>query len=246
VIERLTDPAILEPVLNRDWPWAGFAIGDLEPVWMRQCEWWRADGTVVLLFDGLKPRLVSHYGDNSGLAAILASMKEDRIWANIRTESLAIFERFYRPVKAVTMHRMYLDRPVDSTGEAVRLTSSDRLEIEELLKQGEWVLFLPDALAAGHYYGIREHGRLIALAGTHLASVRYNVAGLGSVFTHPDYRGRGLAKICCSHVLASVGRAGIGRVVLNVEEEKVAARGIYERLGFRMACTYLDGECVRI
>jgi hypothetical protein len=42
--------------------------------------------------------------------------------------------------------------------------------------------------------------------------------------------------------LASIGRAGIRRIVLNVEDEKVTARRIYERLGFQTACTYLDGE----
>jgi len=245
-MQRVTEPAILEPVLNQDWPWAGFALGDLEPEWMPHCEWWHSGGAFVLLFDGLSPRLMCHYGDASGLAPILASMSDARIWANIRPESEAIFRQFYRPDKVVRMRRMFLDRPVASTGEAVRLCSSDRLEIEDLLKQGEWVLFLPQALASGHYFGIRENGRLVAVAGTHLASSRYDIAALGTVFTHPDHRGRGLARICSSHVLESIGRAGIRRVVLNVEDEKVTARHVYERLGFQTACIYLDGECVRI
>ena len=29
-MQKLDDPAALEPILNQDWPWAGFAIGDLE------------------------------------------------------------------------------------------------------------------------------------------------------------------------------------------------------------------------
>jgi predicted GNAT family acetyltransferase len=189
---------------------------------------------------------VCHYGDASGLASILASMKDERIWANIHPEVDDTFRRFYRPDKAVDMRRMYLDRPILSTGEAVRLSLSDRFEIEQLLKQGEWVLFLSRALASGHYYGVRENGRLIAIAETHLASSRYNIAALGTVFKHPDHRGKGWAKICSTHVLASIGRAGIRRVILNVEDEKVAARRIYQRLGFQTACTYLDGECARI
>jgi predicted GNAT family acetyltransferase len=99
---------------------------------------------------------------------------------------------------------------------------------------------------SGHFYGIRENGRLIALAGTHLATARYNIAALGTVFTHPSHRGKGLAAVCCGSVLASLSRAGIHRVVLNVEEDKLAARRIYEKLGFRTACNYLDGEWVRI
>jgi GNAT superfamily N-acetyltransferase len=247
---RLTKAAVLESILNRDWPCAGFALGDLEPEWMPRCEWWRSAGTIALLFDGLTPRLMCPYGDASGFAPILASMKDERIWANVRPDFQETFERFYRPEKTVVMRRMYLEEPVarigDTAGEAVALSAADGREIEELLQQGEWVLFLPHARASGHYYGVRENGRLVAIAGTHLSSARYNIAALGSVFTHPDHCGKGLGRICSSHVLESVGRTGIRRVVLNVEEQKAAARRIYERLGFRTACTYLDGECVRI
>jgi GNAT superfamily N-acetyltransferase len=245
-VQRLTDPAALETILNRDWPWAGFAIGDLESEWMRHCEWRQSAGSLVLLFDGLSPRLLCPYGDVSGLATILASISEPHVWGNIRPESEAVFRQFYRPEKCVSMRRMYLERPVASIGEAVPLTPADRPAIEELLKTGEWVLFLPGCLASGHYYGVRENGRLIALAGIHVASVRYNIGALGTVFTHPGHRGKGLARTCCSHVLASLGRAGIRRVVLNVEDGRAAAHRVYERLGFVTACTYLDGECVRV
>lgn len=245
-VQQLTDPAILEPILNQDWPWAGFALADLEPEWTQHCEWRQSADSLVLLFDGLSPRLLCHYGDASGLATILASISEPRVWANVRPECEAVFRQFYRPEKCVPMRRMYLDCPVASVGEASPLTPADRPEIEGLLKTGEWVLFLPGCLASGHYYGVRENGRLIAMAGVHVASVRFNIGALGTVFTHPGYRGRGLAKVCSSHVLASLGRAGIRRVVLNVEDEKAAARRVYERLGFVTACTYLDGECVRV
>jgi predicted GNAT family acetyltransferase len=114
------------------------------------------------------------------------------------------------------------------------------------LKQGEWLFFLPHALVSGHYHGIRENGRLIAMAGTHMASSRYNIAALGTVFTHPGHRGRGLARICCSHVLNSISYVGIHRVVLNVEDEKVAARGIYDALDSKQLALTWTAECVRI
>ncbi|HEY2018412.1 MAG TPA: GNAT family N-acetyltransferase [Bryobacteraceae bacterium] len=245
-MQTITDPAVLEPWLNRDWPWGGFAIGDLEPQWMRHCEWRQSANTIVLLFSGLSPLLICHYGDESGLAPILESLNEPRVWVNIRPEFEDTFRRFYRPEKCVRMRRMYLEQPVASIGKASSLSPSDRSEIEDLLATGEWVLFLPECLATGHYYGVRENGRLVAIAGTHLASPRYNIAALGTVFTHPAHRGKGLAAVCSSHVLSSIGRAGIRRVVLNVEDQKDGARRVYERLSFRTACTYLDGECVRI
>jgi ribosomal protein S18 acetylase RimI-like enzyme len=245
-MKRLSDPAVLERLLNQDWPWAGFALGDLEPEWMEHCEWWQVSDTVVLLFDGLTPRLCCAYGDTSGLAQILECLKGGRIWANIRPEAEDIFRRFYRPEKIVSMRRMYLNGPFPARTEAIRLDPTDQLAIEELLKQGEWVLFLPQALASGHFYGIRENDKLVAMAGTHLASARYNIAALGSVFTHPARRGKGLATICCKAVLASLSEAGISRAVLNVEEEKLGARHIYEKLGFQTACIYIDGQWARL
>lgn len=244
-MQRLTDPAVLEGILNRDWPWAGFAIGDLEPESMRHCEWLLEGDSLVLLFDGLAPRLLCHYGEPSAIAPILAAIDEARVWANIHPGCEVTFHRFYQPEHCVRMCRMYSEQAVPAEGRAECLLPADRTEIEELLATGEWVLFLPDRLDGGFYYGVRENGRLVAIAGTHLASTRYNIAALGSVFTHPAHRGKGLARICCSHVLAAIGQAGIRRIVLNVEEAKASARGLYEGLGFRTACVYTDGEYVR-
>lgn len=245
MIRRVTDPAVLEAILNRDWQWAGFAIGDLEPQWMPHCEWLLNGASLLLLFDGLSPRLLCPYGDPSALAPILAGIAEPRVWANIHPACEETFHRFYLPERCVRMCRMYLEQAVSAEGHAVALSPADRSEIEELLAAGEWVLFLPDRLEDGFYYGVRENGRLVAIAGTHIASTRYNIAALGSVFTHPHHRGKGLARICCSHVLAAISEAGIRRVVLNVEESKSSARRLYEGLGFRTSCVYSDGEYVR-
>ncbi|MBS1874164.1 MAG: GNAT family N-acetyltransferase [Acidobacteria bacterium] len=241
-----TDCQALAGFLNRDWPWAGFALGDLEPAWMAHCEWWREAGSLVLLYDGLSPRLMCHYGDSSGLATILEAVGDQRVWANIHPDHSEAFQSRYKPASCVTMRRMYCERPVGAIGVAEPLNRSHLPEIEELLRQGEWVLFLPEALESGHYYGVRDEGRLIAMAGTHTSSVGYNIGALGSVFTHPDYRGKGLAAISSSHVLASLGRAGIRRVVLNVREDNEVAQRVYERLGFRTHCVYLDGECAKV
>lgn len=245
MMRRLTDPEELARLLNRDWRWAGFAIGDLEPEWMPHCEWWQAGDSVVLLFDGLTPRLLCHLGGASGLTEILGELREARVWGNIRLEFAELFGQYYRAGKVVRMRRMCLEGRVAGSGAAVSLGVGDREEIEELLREGEWVLFLPQCLAGGHYFGVREKGRLVAVAGTHLASVRHDIAAIGTVFTHPEHRGKGLAQVCCREVLGSLGRAGIGRVVLNVLEENAGARGVYQRLGFRSVCTYLDGEYVQ-
>ena len=43
------------------------------------------------------------------------------------------------------------------------------------------------------YYGAFDGERLVAVAGTHVVSHHDGIAVVGNVFTHPKYRGRGLA-----------------------------------------------------
>ncbi|MFH9350516.1 GNAT family N-acetyltransferase [Kitasatospora sp. NPDC017646] len=44
--------------------------------------------------------------------------------------------------------------------------------------------------------GRNEDGRPVAAAGVHVHSAAHRVAVLGNVVTHPDARGRGLARAC--------------------------------------------------
>lgn len=245
-MRQVTDVAELEEFLNRDWTWTGFAIGDLEPELMSHCEWWCEGEALVLLFDGLSPRLACHYGGGAGLAEIVASIRDEQVWVNVRPQFEAEFTRVYRPYKCVRMRRMYLQKWVAPEGVAESLHENNRVEVEELLANGEWVLFLPAMLKTGLFRGVRDGGRLVAMAGVHLASTRFNIAALGSVFTHPSYRQRGLARLCSSHVIASLQEQGIDRIVLNVEDTNDRAKRVYERLGFESALVYLDGECVRV
>jgi ribosomal protein S18 acetylase RimI-like enzyme len=245
-MRQVTDVAELEELLNRDWTWTGFAIGDLEPALLSHCEWWCQGDALVLLFDGLSPRLACHYGGGTGLADILAGVPDERVWVNVRPQFEAEFTRVYRPDKCVRMRRMYLQKRVTPEGVVDSLHENNRAEVEELLAHGEWVLFLPAMLKTGLFRGVRDGRRLVAVAGVHLASTRFNIAALGSVFVHPSYRQRGLARLCSGHVIASLQEQGIDRIVLNVEDTNDRAKRVYERLGFESALVYLDGECVRV
>jgi ribosomal protein S18 acetylase RimI-like enzyme len=242
----VADVAELEALLNRDWTWTAFAIGDLEPALLSHCEWWRQGDALVLLFDGLSPRLACHCGGGTGLADILAGLPDERVWANVRPQFEAEFTRVYRPEKCVRMRRMYLQTPVAPEGEVESLHEHNRAEVAELLGHGERVLFLPAMLKTGFFRGVRDGSRLVAVAGVHLASTRFNIAAVGSVFVHPSYRQRGLARRCTGHVIASLQAQGIDRIVLNVEDTNDRARRVYERLGFESALVYLDGECARV
>lgn len=70
------------------------------------------------------------------------------------------------------------------------------------------------------------------------AAIEGDLVGLYDVFTHPDARGRGLARRLCAALLAQSAEAG-GRVAyLQVEADNLPARAVYRRLGFADAYAY--------
>jgi predicted GNAT family acetyltransferase len=88
-------------------------------------------------------------------------------------------------------------------------------------------------------------GELVAVAGTHLISPTYGVAAVGNVFTHPAHRRRGYATACTSAVVEELLAKGIGTIVLNVDERNVQAMRIYQKLGFREHCRFVEAIGVR-
>lgn len=100
---------------------------------------------------------------------------------------------------------------------------------------GNW--FDPKMLDTGYYFGWRQDGRLVCIAGVHVVSETYQVAALGNVTTHPEFRGKGLgAKVCgalCKELLKSVRHIG-----LNVKSDNIPARKCYEKLGFAFVSSY--------
>lgn len=103
------------------------------------------------------------------------------------------------------------------------------------------VFFLPHMLDDGAFVGVREGGRLVAAAGTHVLSADRAVAALGAVYTAPAARGRGLGRA----VTAAVTRrltARVATIGLNVLTSNVAARRIYDSIGFTAILEYEEAE----
>lgn len=64
------------------------------------------------------------------------------------------------------------------------------------------------------------------------------LVGLYDVFTHPDARGRGLARLLCERLLSRAAMDGARVAYLQVEAGNEAALRVYQRLGFADAYTY--------
>jgi ribosomal protein S18 acetylase RimI-like enzyme len=256
-VKKLDDKDEILGFLQQDRFYAAYAIGDLEPDFFAQCEWFAA-GTggriqaLTLHFTGLDPHALFTMGASDGLALILGSaLRPRRIYFTGRFEHLSAVQAFYSLGEIKKMLRMRVRdedfRPV--TGKALKLGPGYSSELKRLYSLGESigesvVAFSPYQLAQGVFYGIEKRGRLIAAAGTHLVAPTYGVAAVGNVFTAPDYRGRGYATLCTNAVTKELLSRGMD-VVLNVQEGNADAIHIYEKLGYREYCRFIEVLGVR-
>jgi predicted GNAT family acetyltransferase len=82
----------------------------------------------------------------------------------------------------------------------------------------------------GTYLGVRDRGRLVAMAGERLRVPGY--AEISAVCTHPDHVGKGYAAGLMSLLIEKMRSQG-ETPFLHVREDNHRAIALYERLGFR-------------
>ena len=109
--------------------------------------------------------------------------------------------------------------------------SAEMLELTALTKPGP---FGPRTHQLGYYVGIRDGGKLVAMAGERLKVPGYTE--VSAVCTHPDHLGKGYAAALMTEVMRDI-RARGETPFLHVRADNARAIAIYERLGFRMAWT---------
>jgi predicted GNAT family acetyltransferase len=252
----LQDKAQIEAFLRLDSPFHVYELGDLDEPFWPHTTWYALERSghveaVALYFTGTAlPVLLALTRQapepTAELLRLIADSLPSRFYAHLTPALVpALTVRF-----GMTSHGTHLklalrdaSRRVASRRVASRLREFDDSAVErltandlpELLKfyeiayPGHW--FEPHMLEVGMYFGIRREGALVSVAGTHVVSVRYRVAALGNIATHPDFRGQGLA----TAATARLGRAlseTADCIGLNVHAGNAAAIACYEKLGF--------------
>jgi predicted GNAT family acetyltransferase len=115
-------------------------------------------------------------------------------------------------------------------GDIVALGDDDAAEMVALARLTQPGPFLARTHRMGTFIGIRIGGRLAAMAGT-----RMRVQGfteVSGVCTHPDFRGKGLARRLSAEIGAMIVARG-ERPFLHAWKDNAAAISLYESLGFR-------------
>lgn len=252
---RLTDKEQIKAFLGTDREYGAFALGDLDPEFFPHCTWYGAETegdirSLALVFRALDPPALFVMGDPTGLALMLGSLVRERnVYVTCRQEHKPVVEAYYSLGKSERMIRMVLRpnrfRPI-RRHMPERLTPASFGELQELYDadKGYAAWFQPYQLAQGFFYGMRERGRLVSVAGTHLVSLAVGVAAVGNVFTLPAYRGRGYASACVSRLTEALLAHDL-LVVLNVSETNDRAACIYRRLGYKDSCTFLEIPAIR-
>ncbi|HEX4298467.1 MAG TPA: GNAT family N-acetyltransferase [Devosia sp.] len=88
---------------------------------------------------------------------------------------------------------------------------------------------LPGAFVLGRFVGITEGDELVAIAGDRLRLPGYHE--LCTICSHPDFRGRGYARIVSSAIAEAIVARG-DTPYLMVVPDNVPAVGLYRSLGF--------------
>lgn len=227
-----------------------YSIGDLDDFFWENTTWYALKHDtqieqVALLYTGLLlPTLLALTDETTTMANLLQSiihLLPKQFYAHLSDGLVSVLNKDYASEHHGLHYKMALRNreclKKYATDEVIQLTIKDIDEIEELYRvsyPGNW--FDSRMLETGYYYGIRRENRLVSIAGVHVYSKRYNVAALGNITTHPQFRGQGLSK----HVIAKLCQelAAVQHIGLNVKADNAIALRCYQQIGFECVATY--------
>jgi predicted GNAT family acetyltransferase len=116
-----------------------------------------------------------------------------------------------------------------STEAVVTLSQRDAADMVGLAELTHPGPFAASTVELGGYLGVRREGRLVAMAGRRLQLPGW--IEISAVCTHPDHRGRGLARLLIAAVDAAI-RQQDHRAFLHVIHQNTTAIELYRQLGF--------------
>ena len=252
LVRRSEDVDELRRSLSPYRAYAAYALGQLQPELFARSEWWSArsaNGQALLLHShgGLGSALFT-LGDVDGVEALLRLHPGPRhTFLTCQVHHLPAVLRRFHVSEQQSMSRMLADRqslrPV--AGEAHRLAGRDVRQINRLYRSdGTPAFYSAQNVEEAVYYGAYDGERLVSVAGTHVVTPADSIAVIGNVFTHPGYRGRGLAAL----VTAAVTRHALSscrEVVLSVDPRNEPAVRAYQRIGYREVGRLIEGAAVR-
>jgi ribosomal protein S18 acetylase RimI-like enzyme len=131
-----------------------------------------------------------------------------------------------RMLQMVLRRRVPAPRPV---AEIAALSPADVDEVLALVDLAHPGPFRRRTMELGTYIGIRDRGRLVAMAGERMRVGNHRE--ISAVCTHPEASGRGYARMLVSRIIDAMLRAEL-TPFLHVEADNERAIALYRTLGF--------------
>lgn len=237
----------LRSLLENDRYWCAYALADLYPPYAENARWYASNDAVILTYHGLQPPVLFAHGDPSQISELFKDVPPGKYQYGLLENHLAILgDRLSRDGEK-SMWRLALEREsfpgAEAAPDVVQLGLDDLGEITDLFADhpDQPDAFDKSQIASGYFYGVRVEGTLRAVSGTHVVSKQAGIAALGNVFTHPAWRGRGLAKRATASLVEVLLETRIPTIVLNVSADNDPAVRMYRHLGFLPVCGYYEG-----
>ena len=247
-VRAVSERSEIAAFLRRDRLYAAYALGDLDGPNRARVAWAMAHDesgiptALAMHHEGLVPQPLFLMGAPDGCRAILESVLKPRD-AYLQATELqeAALRDMYELDTPIVMLRMAVDRRTFTpfAGPAERLTALDVDDLNRLYQLGYRSGFPASVVEDGVYYGVRVRGRLVSAAGTHAINPREEIAVVGNVMTHVDFRGHDFAKMVTSAVTSEL-LDHVSDVALNVHADNDPAVAAYTRLGYRTHCQLIE------
>ena len=249
------DPEDIRRILATDPVWSAYALADLQPAFEPYCQWYvsevNGEAAVALIFTGLEiPTLFTVGSQQRMMGAVAQIDLPQTVYITIPDDHFAHVATLYdfagdrRP-----MWRLFLPAGVDIDGPSTpglcRLTSVDAARLNALYAHGG--SFAPDAFEAyqldnGVFFGIENgDGELISAGGTHIVDWTQGIGTIGNIYTRPDQRGKGYAATVLQGIVSTLRNGDVENIVLNVDQRNTAAKQLYEKYGFEVHGSYVEG-----
>jgi len=173
--------------------------------------------------------------DDESLGALAALPRHGERMILVEANSLTVPPglQVLRTDKAVQMVLAEVPDP-EPDARIEPLTWADADEMLALATLTEPGPFTLKAQALGTFYGIRIDGRLVAMAGQRMRQEGFTE--LSGVCSHPEFRGRGLARLLSIHVMHLI-LARSETPYLHAWTRNTRAIRLYESIGFTLRAT---------
>jgi RimJ/RimL family protein N-acetyltransferase len=247
----LHDKNTIEQELRKNTYLNIYSIGDLDDFFWPYTIWFASENKsgieeIVLLYTGQsQPTLVAITENPDQMSRLLRSIYHllpAQFYAHLSPGIESVLSNHYQlesygeHLKMGLLHTAVVDDYDCTNTFALRI--DDKHEIVEFYKESypvNW--FDPRMLETNQYFGVRDRGQLVSVAGVHVYSAEYKVAALGNIATAVSHRNKGYAALVtaktCKSLLKSVNHIG-----LNVKADNNAAISCYRKLGFETVATY--------